>query len=150
MDSWFRMFSPAMSFRLPASGDVSMDYRPLTNWGLFRPKRQAGNPEIEAEVYSEVALPGKQLGKLTEATLALADLVEALPHELVTLDQRQTDAIDALRNLATEIQNTKDKHKLSAQAEAIQGMERFKLADPVAFESYVNQLQKPQDKPEQF
>ncbi|MCS7469086.1 hypothetical protein NZK35_20735 [Stieleria sp. ICT_E10.1] len=142
MDSWFQMLSPAVSFRLPASGDVSMAYNPWTNWGISRPKSTAGNPEIEAEVYLGVATPGKQLGKLTDATMALAKLVQSLPPELLGQDPSAAEAIEELKDLAAEIERTKEKHKESAKAEAMKVMERFKQTDPPAYQTYLNDLRK--------
>ncbi len=140
MDSWFQMLSPAVSFKLPASGDVSMEYNPWTNWGISRPKSTAGNPEIEAEVYWGVATPGKQLGKLTEATLALAKLVQSLPPELLGQGSSPVEAIEELKKLATAIERTKEKHKESAKAEAMKVMDRFKQSDPRAYQTYLKEL----------
>ena len=57
----------------PFSGDVTQDINPVTRW--FSPTfvTYQGDMDIEEEVVTEVASFGKQLGKLTEAVLALAD-----------------------------------------------------------------------------
>ena len=111
MDSWFRMLSPALSFRLPASGDVSMDYSPWTNWGISRSRATAGDPAIEAEVFAAVALPGKQLGKLTDATLALAELVKTVQPDILAQHPEQAAAIQAVVELAADVERTKDEHR---------------------------------------
>jgi hypothetical protein len=140
MDSWFRMLSPAVHFRLPASGDVSMDYSPWTNWGISRPKAKAGNPEIEAEVFREVALPGKQLGKLTEATLAMAELVKTMQPDILEQHPEQANAIQAVVDLAADIERTKDEHRKAAKEEAIKALERLRQTDPDQYRSFVDDL----------
>lgn len=146
MDSWFRMLSPALSFRLPASGDVSMDYSPWTNWGISRPKATAGNPQIEAEVFSGVALPGKQLGKLTEATLALAELVKTVQPDILKHHPEQAKAIQAVIDLSKDVERAKDEHRKTAKAEAIEAMDRLRQSDPDQYRSFVDDLHSPDKK----
>ena len=74
MDLWKEMLLPLTSIRMPASGDVTMNYSPWTNWGWS--DYEAGDPETENEIFANVALPGKQLGKLTDAVMALIELAE--------------------------------------------------------------------------
>lgn len=56
----------------PFSGDVTQDINPVTRW--FSPTfvTYQGDMDIEEKVVTEVASFGKQLGKLTDAVLALA------------------------------------------------------------------------------
>ena len=60
MDLWSQMLTPLMSLRMPCSGDVLMNYSPWTNWGWS--DFDAGNPDMEQDIFTHVALPGKQLG----------------------------------------------------------------------------------------
>ncbi len=53
MDSWLKMFSPLLNVRMPAAGDVQMDYSPWTNWGWYSPR--AGDPQMEDAIYRHVA-----------------------------------------------------------------------------------------------
>ncbi len=109
--------------------------------GISRPKSTAGNPEIEAEVFWGVAMPGKQLGKLAEATLALATLVESVDKDVLKKHPDEAKAIQALKDLAQQIERTKEEHKKSAKAEAIKALERLKQADADEYRSYVDGLQ---------
>ena len=58
---------PFINVEFPLSGDVTQAISPSI-WGGFK-----GVPEVELKVFAEVASPGAQLDKLTEAVLLLAD-----------------------------------------------------------------------------
>ena len=140
MDSWLRMFSPMFSCRMPASGDMWLDYRPWTNWDKTDPK--AGNPEIEAGIFREIALPGKQLGKLTEAVMALADLVERVQPGILEQHPDQGEAIRALGAMNARISLRKEELKRTTKAEALASLERLRQADPEAYRSLLDELRK--------
>ena len=123
-----------------------MDYRPWTNWGLSRPKAKAGNLEIEAEVFSNVALPGKQLGKLAEATLALAELLEAVQPGILEQHGEQADAIQNLKELNDEINLVKEEHAGAAEEQAEKALERLKEVDADKYRALVDRLQDSKDK----
>lgn len=91
-DSFFRFFSPTIKFpeslKLPGSGSFgSFNYQPYTKWespALFR-----GDEQIEGRIYSEVASPGKQLGKISELVVHLADTVLRLEEKISLLEQKK-------------------------------------------------------------
>ncbi len=79
------------------------------------------------------------------AALALAKLVESVQPDLLKQHPDQAAAIQELAELAKEIERTKDQHKKTAKAEAMQAMQRLKQADANEFRSYVDDLQKTDD-----
>lgn len=123
MDTWLKMFSPIMDVRLPASGDVSMDYQPWTNWG--RVSVDAGTPEVEFEVFRNVALPGKQLGKLIDAVNVLIELADTDAIESLAESDEKKEALTNLTQLAGKIEAKKEELKQSAEAVAKKSLERF-------------------------
>lgn len=132
------MISPFLSVRMPASGDVLMDYKPWTNWGVSSP--EAGNPEIEAGVFRDVAMPGKQLGKLTEALNALIRIVEDAHPGVIKPGSEQYEAIDRLRTMANDIKLKKDALAKTAKAEALDALDRLKKSDREAFATLLDEL----------
>lgn len=93
----FNPFSfPPFAWNMPLSGDVK-DISPVTSW--FSPQYEfniAGNAALEKQVITKVASYGKQLGKLTNAVLELAD-------------GKPGEAVESLRALAAEIEAVKNK-----------------------------------------
>ncbi len=88
-------FDPLWMFRLPLSGDVNQ--RITAPW--FSPSvsvNYAGDPVIEDRVVTEVASYGKQIGWLTEITLALAKNQQPPPETLRRLEKASQD-IDAIK-----------------------------------------------------
>lgn len=82
-------------FQLPFSGNVTQDNSPITSW--LSPQFEfnfSGNRRIEAEVISEAASYGKQLGILTEAVLELA---EGKPGESLERLQKLNDHIGDIK-----------------------------------------------------
>lgn len=82
------VYSP--TFEYPLSGDVVQGITSSFTWDI------EGIPEVEYEVCTTVASYGKQLGKLTEAVLALA--------EKAGLDSKE---IKAVRKIAREVEEAK-------------------------------------------
>jgi hypothetical protein len=80
LDTWQPFFPPYLfqffgKNNLPASGDLgSFTSQPGTIWES--PSLIRGNTTIEQTIYSNVASPGKQLGKLTDAVLAISSVLE--------------------------------------------------------------------------
>ena len=93
----FNPFSfPPFAWNMPLSGDVK-DISPVTSW--FSPQYEfniAGNAALERQVIMKVASYGKQLGKLTNAVLELAD-------------GEPGAAVESLRAMAKEIEDLKNK-----------------------------------------
>lgn len=95
------VYSP--TFEYPLSGDITQGIAPV--FGDIE-----GIPEVEHEVVTSVASYGKQLGKLTEAVLALA--------EKAGLDGEE---IDAVREIAAGVEAAKGRaaEKVRVRAEAV-------------------------------
>jgi hypothetical protein len=79
IDSWFQMLSAAagkpIAVNLPGSGSIGgFNYQPYTTWEA--PSLYRGNIALEQSIYSGVASPGKQLGKLTDVVLKLAAILK--------------------------------------------------------------------------
>ena len=113
MHPWLQMLSPMMNFRFPASGDMLMDYRPWTNWANANPN--AGSPEIEDQVFRNVALPGKQLGKLIDA---VTELIRLVASEHPEIREQYPAAFSTLEEMAGEITRKKLDLQNTMQAEA--------------------------------
>ena len=86
------VYSP--TYEYPLSGDVVQDIAPIVS------VRYAGLAEVEHEVYSTVASPGKQLGKLCEAVLLPADKAGLKPEE--------HEAIQDLVDIAKGVETAQD------------------------------------------
>lgn len=79
IDSWMQFMATALrtptSIRLPGGGDIGgFTYQPHTVWEA--PTLYRGNAALEQTIYTTVASPGKQLGKLTELVLQMAAVME--------------------------------------------------------------------------
>ena len=95
----FPVFTYAPTFEYPLSGNVTQAISPSFEI--------EGVWEIEHEVVTSVASYGKQLGKLTEAVLALADAIDLPPEAQPAItavreisegvEEAKTRAVDALR-----------------------------------------------------
>jgi hypothetical protein len=128
-DSWLRLFSPTIKFpdniRYPGGGDIGgFVYQPQTQWGA--PSLSMGDAQTEYRVYSEVATPGKQLGKLTDAVLALAGMVEAMQREG---DSEMPEAIAELKRMATSIEQVKTDAREIAERNARANLEKLACSD---------------------
>jgi hypothetical protein len=103
-------------FKLPLSGDVTQTINPWTaifnptggQWGLVNiTLGQSSAPEVEADVLSDVAGYGKQLGRIGDAVLVL---IKHLPKD-AALSREDRDAIQALREMLSEIDKVKKRHR---------------------------------------
>ena len=121
----FNPFSfPPFAWNMPLSGDVK-DISPVTSW--FSPQYEfniAGNAALEKQVITKVASYGKQLGKLTNAVLELAD-------------GEPGEAVESLRVMAKEIEELKSK-TLADSIEA--DLAKLKVQDKAAYEALVKRL----------
>ncbi len=97
-------FTYSPTFEFPLSGDVRQGISPVFGYEI------EGIPEVEAEVVTTVASYGKQLGKLTEAVLAVADKIGMEGKEVEDLRQIAKDveaaklrARDAARERAEKV-----------------------------------------------
>jgi hypothetical protein len=109
-------------FRLPLSGDVTQTINPWTM--LFNPVgSQVGlinislgnssNPPVEAQVLSDVASYGKQLGRIGDVLLVL--LAHFKPERKLT--EAEQDSIDDLTRMLGEIAAVKRRHPPSPDGE---------------------------------
>src|SRR5215471_5036209 len=106
-------------FKLPLSGDVVQTINPWTAFmspianplGLINVTvGQSSDPAVEADVLSDVAGYGKQLGRIENALLVLlAHFRPATP-----LTKEETAAIDDLNEMLQRIADVKNKHKREA------------------------------------
>ena len=72
---------------------------------------QSSAPDVEAEVLSDVASYGKQLGRIEDAlTVLLAHF-----HPRRALNAEETAAIDALKDMLEGVAKVKTKHNRPAQ-----------------------------------
>jgi len=101
------------TFKLPLSGDVVQSINPFTafmtggQFGLVNINMgQSSEPAVEAEVLSDVATYGKQLGRIGDALIVLL----AHFHPRAPLGAEETQAIDALKEMLEEIAKVKEKH----------------------------------------
>ena len=90
------VFAP--TYEYPLSGDVTQGISPEFSWEM------AGIPEVEYEVCTTVASYGTQLGKLSDAVLALAEKVglegpevDALKEIAEGVKKARVRALDAVR-----------------------------------------------------
>lgn len=144
MHPWLQMLSPMMNFRFPASGDMMMDYRPWTNWGNASP--DAGSPEIEDEVFRNIALPGKQLGKLIDAVTALIQIVASKHPEI--REQYPAAFID-IESLANDISRKKLDLQNTMKTEAQRALDLLRIADRKSFDALMAQYKQQPHAPEQ-
>ena len=107
------------TFKLPLSGDVVQTISPWTAFmspigsqlGLINVTiGQSSEPAVEADVLSDVASYGKQLGRIEDALLVLL----AHFHPATPLTKEETAAIDDLKEMLQRIADVKDKHKRKA------------------------------------
>jgi len=105
------------TFKLPLSGDVVQSINPFTafmtggQFGLVNINLgQSSEPAVEADVLSDVATYGKQLGRIGDALIVL--LAHFHPRAPLTADE--TAAIDALKEMLDKVADVKEKHKRPA------------------------------------
>jgi hypothetical protein len=107
------------TFRLPLSGNVLQAINPWTAFtspigsqmGLFNVTiGQSSEPEVEADVLSDVASYGKQLGRMGDALVVLLNHF----HPRTPLTEEEAAAIDDLREMLQRIADVKGKHKRKA------------------------------------
>ncbi|HXX04264.1 MAG TPA: hypothetical protein VEJ37_08000 [Xanthobacteraceae bacterium] len=102
------------TFKLPLSGDVVQSINPFTSFmtggqfGLVNINMgQSSAPEVEADVLSDVASYGKQLGRIGDALLVL------LAH-IHPKDAKEEKVIAALNEMLEQIAKVKERHKRPA------------------------------------
>jgi hypothetical protein len=107
------------TFKLPLSLDMVQAVSPWT--ALWSPIGiqmgfanvtigQSSEPAVEADVLSDVASYGKQLGRIGDALIVLLGRF----HPMTPLTEEETAAIDDLKNMLEQIAAVKDKHSRQA------------------------------------
>ncbi len=101
------------TFKLPLSGDVTQSINPFTafmtggQFGLVNINLgQSTAPKVEAEVLSDIATYGKQLGRIGDALLVLLRHLPATAQ----LSDAEAHAISDLKSMLHEIANVKEDH----------------------------------------
>ncbi len=105
------------TFKLPLSGDVVQSINPFTafmtggQFGLVNINLgQSSEPDVEAEVLSNVATYGKQLGRIGDALIVL--LKHFNPPGPLSADESK--AIAALNDMLGKIAKVKETHGRAA------------------------------------
>jgi hypothetical protein len=107
------------TFKLPLSGDVLQAINPWkvftspigSQMGVFNVQiGQSSEPAVEAEVLSDVASYGKQLGRVGDALVVLLNHF----HPRTPLSEEEAAAIDDLKEMLARIADVKSKHKRKA------------------------------------
>lgn len=105
------------TFKLPLSGDVVQSINPFTafmtggQFGLININLgQSSAPDVEAEVLSDVATYGKQLGRIGDPLLVLLKHFNPPP----SLGANEQKAIEALNDMLEKIAKVKEKHGRAA------------------------------------
>ena len=103
-------------FKLPLSGDVVPWINPVT-WFLSGNQitanvylGESSSPEVETEILDRVGTYGRQLGQIADALIVL---LRHLP-DRANLAPEDREAIEAFENMANDIANIKEKHKLQS------------------------------------
>jgi hypothetical protein len=101
-------------FKLPLSGDVVQSINPFTafmtggQFGLVNINMgQSSAPQVEADVLSDVASYGKQLGRIGDALIVL--LAHIRPN-----NEKEAKAVAALNEMLEQIATVKERHKRPA------------------------------------
>ena len=90
---WFWLWAPR--FNYPWSGNFAQDISPDTTWFFGAIKPEAGNGDVEKEIF-EVVSYGRQLGLITEVLLSVAstDTIGA---------EQATESLRRLKHIYAEI-----------------------------------------------
>ena len=125
IDSWFNMLSAAagkpIAVNLPGSGSIGgFSYQPYTTWEA--PSLYRGNVALEQSIYTGVASPGKQLGKLTDVVLALATILQAD----VNASKDTKAKVDELGKIAQLIEDLKTPVLDAAEQNARDDLEKLR------------------------
>ncbi|HET8710717.1 MAG TPA: hypothetical protein VFM32_05035 [Spongiibacteraceae bacterium] len=119
-DAWLRLWSPTIN--MPGSGSIGgFNYHPYTTWQA----PFSGNQTVELGVYNEVASPGKQLGKLTDAVLELATILEHVDPKI-----KGATRLSELRELDNRIKSVKERIEKSAEKQAEKMLDELRTNDP--------------------
>lgn len=133
MFPWFWMWAPQLHY--PLSGSVAQRIQPDTRWFFGAIPGQAGIGELEQRIF-ETASYGRQLGKLTEAVLALAD------PELARSAEGQ-QRIAELQQLAERIEAVKREDAQALEAHLRSQLDALRARNPEAVQALLAQYAQP-------
>jgi hypothetical protein len=119
---WFWIWTP--QFNYPWSGNVAQDISPDTTWFFGAIKPQAGNGEVEKEIF-DVASYGKQLGLIMEVLLSVASADTIDP-------TKSADSLARLKQLYAEIEDVKAENSRRLTEAAIAMLRKLHARDPQA------------------
>lgn len=133
MVPWIWFWAPQWHF--PFGGNVAQRIEPDTNWFFAGIRPEAGNSEIEKEIFDEASY-GRQLGLITEVLLSLAskDTISA---------KQADDALADLKDVYRQVEEVKSRHndKLARAATAV--LEKLRESDPEELARIVAQFSRP-------
>jgi hypothetical protein len=109
MFPWIWIYAP----QWPLSGAVTQDISPEAFFAGIKPG--AGVPEIESEVFDKASY-GKQLGWLLDAVAGD--------------DDEKAEALASLRELHTQVQGIKRRHKADREATALKLLQKLEAENP--------------------
>ncbi len=136
-DSWLQMFSSSMrtptAVHLPGSGNIGgFTYQPYTVWEA--PSLYRGNSTLEQTIYTEVASPGKQLGKLTDAVLEIAKILSG--------ESKESEKIDDLKLLAEKIDQLKKSSLETVEQTAREDLDKLLHTNEKSLRALLDEYQK--------
>ncbi len=118
-DAWLRLWSPTIN--MPGSGSIGgFNYHPYTTWEA----PFSGNQAVEQGVYREVASPGRQLGKLTDAVLELADALAKSNAEIAN-----SESLKKLREMDESVKAVKGRIEESTAEKAEKILDELRATD---------------------
>lgn len=121
MNPWLKIW------QLPFA-HYDQNIHPVTTW--FSPQYTVnikGDAALEADIQSQAASFGKQLGKLTEAVLELAE-------------GKSGEKLQALRALNQQVAEIKERHLLDKRERLKEDLKNLKQADAAAFTALVKEV----------
>ena len=135
-DAWLQtatdMLKIPASIRFPGGGDIGgFVYQPHTVWEA--PTLYRGNAAVEQTIYSTVASPGKQLGKLTDLVLQMASLMES------QLDDKC--AFEDMKAIAEDIRKIKEPIAEAATNAARDELEKLRRSNESLLRALIDEYQ---------
>lgn len=131
MQFWTAGAARPVAINFPGSGSIGgFTYQPNTVWEA--PSLYRGNLSLEQSIYANVASPGKQLGKLIDAVLAIARLLEN--------DLKDQPAIDELKTIATMIERIKEPVVQNAEDAARCDLEKLLATNKASLQALLREF----------
>jgi len=142
INAWFNLLAAGASrpvaVNFPGSGSIGgFTYQPNTTWEA--PSLYRGNIALEQNIYSNVASPGKQLGKLMDAVVAIANVLEK---DLRIQDVDDRKAIAELQDVAKMIEDMKAPVVQSAEDIARADLEKLLTTNKASLQKLLAEFEK--------